>query len=66
MRQFSFRDLDWALIIISLAISALGILQIYSAHLCHAYGEAPGGSRSSSSSSDWWSCGLPRRSTITR
>jgi rod shape determining protein RodA len=31
MRQFSFRDLDWALIIISLAISALGIMQIYSA-----------------------------------
>jgi rod shape determining protein RodA len=31
MRQFSFRDLDWALIIIATLISGLGILQIYSA-----------------------------------
>jgi rod shape determining protein RodA len=31
MRQFSFRDLDWALIIIATIISGLGILQIYSA-----------------------------------
>jgi rod shape determining protein RodA len=31
VRQFSFRDLDWPLIIIALVISALGILQIYSA-----------------------------------
>jgi rod shape determining protein RodA len=31
MRQFSLRDLDWVMVIIALAISALGILQIYSA-----------------------------------
>jgi rod shape determining protein RodA len=31
MRNFSFRDLDWLLVIIALAISAMGILQIYSA-----------------------------------
>jgi rod shape determining protein RodA len=31
MRYFSFRDLDWPLIIISLLISALGVLQIFSA-----------------------------------
>lgn len=31
MRQFSFRDLDWPLIVIAIVISALGILQIYSA-----------------------------------
>src|SRR5712692_10461127 len=33
MRQFSLRDLDWVLIIIALAISAMGVLQIYSATL---------------------------------
>lgn len=31
MRYFSLRDLDWALVIIAIIISALGILQIYSA-----------------------------------
>jgi len=31
MRQFSFRDLDWPLILIALTISALGVLQIFSA-----------------------------------
>lgn len=31
MRYFSFRDLDWALVIIAITISALGVLQIYSA-----------------------------------
>lgn len=31
MRYFSFRDLDWPLIIIALLISALGVLQIFSA-----------------------------------
>src|SRR5438477_9224729 len=31
MRYFSFRDLDWPLIIIAVLISALGVLQIYSA-----------------------------------
>ncbi len=31
MRYFSFKDLDWALVIIAVAISALGVLQIYSA-----------------------------------
>src|SRR4051812_17115990 len=31
MRNFSFRDLDWPLIIIALLISSLGVLQIYSA-----------------------------------
>src|ERR1043165_4912985 len=31
MRYFSFRDLDWALVIIAIVISALGVLQIYSA-----------------------------------
>jgi rod shape determining protein RodA len=30
MRYFSFRDLDWLMVITSLFISALGILQIYS------------------------------------
>src|SRR5712691_350300 len=33
MRQFSLRDLDWVLIIIALAISAMGVLQIYSSTL---------------------------------
>ena len=31
MRQFSFRDLDWPLLLITLSICALGVLQIYSA-----------------------------------
>src|SRR5438876_3156809 len=31
MRYFSLRDLDWALVIIAIVISALGIVQIYSA-----------------------------------
>jgi rod shape determining protein RodA len=31
LRYFSLRDLDWALVIIAVAISALGVLQIYSA-----------------------------------
>src|SRR6266446_3629900 len=31
MRYFARRDLDWTLVIISLLISALGVLQIYSA-----------------------------------
>jgi rod shape determining protein RodA len=31
MRYFSLRDLDWLLVIIAIAISALGVLQIYSA-----------------------------------
>ena len=31
MRYFSLRDLDWVLVIIAIAISALGVLQIYSA-----------------------------------
>src|SRR5262245_5030357 len=31
MRSFSLRDLDWALVIIAICISALGVLQIYSA-----------------------------------
>ena len=31
MRQFSIRDLDWLMVITSLFISAMGVLQIYSA-----------------------------------
>src|SRR5256885_5813920 len=31
MRYFSLRDLDWVLVIIAVAISAMGVLQIYSA-----------------------------------
>jgi rod shape determining protein RodA len=31
MRYFSFRDLDWLMVITSLFISAMGVLQIYSA-----------------------------------
>src|SRR5438128_6128975 len=31
MRYFSLRDLDWPLILIAILISALGVLQIYSA-----------------------------------
>ena len=31
MRYFSLRDLDWPLVIIAIVISALGVLQIYSA-----------------------------------
>jgi rod shape determining protein RodA len=31
MRQFSLRDLDWLMVITSLFISAMGVLQIYSA-----------------------------------
>jgi rod shape determining protein RodA len=31
MRQFSLRDLDWVMVIIAIAISAMGILQIFSA-----------------------------------
>src|SRR5712691_3663468 len=31
MRYFSFRDLDWLLVISAIVISALGVIQIYSA-----------------------------------
>src|SRR6266446_6837549 len=33
LRYRSFRDLDWPLLVITLIISALGVLQIYSATL---------------------------------
>src|SRR5579859_7295977 len=42
MRQFSIRDLDWLMVITSLFISALGVLQIYSA------------TRDTSWKSAWW------------
>ena len=42
MRQFSIRDLDWLMVITSLFISALGVLQIYSA------------TRDTSWRSAWW------------
>ena len=66
MRYFSFRDLDWALVIIAVAISALGVLQIYSA------------THDTQWQSAWWkhivfvvrrvssSCGSWRRSIIIR
>jgi rod shape determining protein RodA len=31
MRQFSLRDLDWVMVIIAIALSALGVVQIFSA-----------------------------------
>jgi len=36
----SYRDIDWVLLVVALAISALGVLQIYSATHNTEWGDA--------------------------